>query len=402
MTSSIMECNFCGKHRQEVIKLIVANDAGICNECIDLCYNILDQERIDVMLKDRKVSRALNPVKIKEFLDQYVIGQDACKQSLAVAVVNHYKRVYFNPKIELEKSNLLMFGPSGSGKTLLAKMVARYLNVPFVIADATTLTEAGYVGDDVESLIGRLLSAADGDVTRAQKGIIFIDEIDKIGRKSESSTLQRDVSGEGVQQALLKLVEGTTCSVSGPNGRRSDSVEVDTTNVLFIAGGAFDGLDDIVKNRKQGSGMGFTRINDPLPQPEGVTPKDLMRFGMIPEFVGRFPVTVKIDQLSLADLESILSRPKNNLLAQMKFYFESDGIELDFDSGAIAAIANEALHMGIGARGLKSVIERVMTPLMFNIPAMKKQEVKRITITREVITNNEQPKIEEHEKLQTQ
>lgn len=402
MTSNIMECNFCGKHRQEVIKLIVANDAGICNECIDLCYNILDQERIDVMLKDRKVSRALNPVKIKEFLDQYVIGQDACKQSLAVAVVNHYKRVYFNPKIELEKSNLLMFGPSGSGKTLLAKMVARYLNVPFVIADATTLTEAGYVGDDVESLIGRLLSAADGDVTRAQKGIIFIDEIDKIGRKSESSTLQRDVSGEGVQQALLKLVEGTTCSVSGPNGRRSDSVEVDTTNVLFIAGGAFDGLDDIVKNRKQGSGMGFTRINDPLPQPEGVTPKDLMRFGMIPEFVGRFPVTVKIDQLSLADLESILSRPKNNLLAQMKFYFESDGIELDFDSGAIAAIANEALHMGIGARGLKSVIERVMTPLMFNIPAMKKQEVKRITITQEVITNNEQPKIEEHEKLQTQ
>jgi len=402
MTSSIMECNFCGKHRQEVIKLIVANDAGICNECIDLCYNILDQERIDVMLKDRKVSRALNPVKIKEFLDQYVIGQDACKQSLAVAVVNHYKRVYFNPKIELEKSNLLMFGPSGSGKTLLAKMVARYLNVPFVIADATTLTEAGYVGDDVESLIGRLLSAADGDVTRAQKGIIFIDEIDKIGRKSESSTLQRDVSGEGVQQALLKLVEGTTCSVSGPNGRRSDSVEVDTTNVLFIAGGAFDGLDDIVKNRKQGSGMGFTRINDPLPQPEGVTPKDLMRFGMIPEFVGRFPVTVKIDQLSLADLESILSRPKNNLLAQMKFYFESDGIELDFDSGAIAAIANEALHMGIGARGLKSVIERVMTPLMFNIPAMKKQAVKRITITQEVITNNEQPKIEEHEKLQTQ
>lgn len=402
MTSSIMECNFCGKHRQEVIKLIVANDAGICNECIDLCYNILDQERIDVMLKDRKVSRALNPVKIKEFLDQYVIGQDACKQSLAVAVVNHYKRVYFNPKIELEKSNLLMFGPSGSGKTLLAKMVARYLNVPFVIADATTLTEAGYVGDDVESLIGRLLSAADGDVTRAQKGIIFIDEIDKIGRKSESSTLQRDVSGEGVQQALLKLVEGTTCSVSGPNGRRSDSVEVDTTNVLFIAGGAFDGLDDIVKNRKQGSGMGFTRINDPLPQPEGVTPKDLMRFGMIPEFVGRFPVTVKIDQLSLADLESILSRPKNNLLAQMKFYFESDGIELDFDSGAIAAIANEALHMGIGARGLKSVIERVMTPLMFNIPAMKKQEVKRITITQEVITNNKQPKIEEHEKLQTQ
>jgi ATP-dependent Clp protease ATP-binding subunit ClpX len=402
MTSSIMECNFCGKHRQEVIKLIVANDAGICNECIDLCYNILDQERIDVMLKDRKVSRALNPVKIKEFLDQYVIGQDACKQSLAVAVVNHSKRVYFNPKIELEKSNLLMFGPSGSGKTLLAKMVARYLNVPFVIADATTLTEAGYVGDDVESLIGRLLSAADGDVTRAQKGIIFIDEIDKIGRKSESSTLQRDVSGEGVQQALLKLVEGTICSVSGPNGRRSDSVEVDTTNVLFIAGGAFDGLDDIVKNRKQGSGMGFTRINDPLPQPEGVTPKDLMRFGMIPEFVGRFPVTVKIDQLSLADLESILSRPKNNLLAQMKFYFESDGIELDFDSGAIAAIANEALHMGIGARGLKSVIERVMTPLMFNIPAMKKQAVKRITITQEVITNNEQPKIEEHEKLQTQ
>jgi ATP-dependent Clp protease ATP-binding subunit ClpX len=395
-----MECNFCGKQRNEVAKLIVANDAGICNECIELCSNILDRERMDEIRKDKKVNRALNPVKVREFLDQYIIGQDSGKIALAVAVVNHYKRVFFNPRIELEKSNLLMFGPTGSGKTLLARTVARYLNVPFVIADATTLTQAGYVGEDVESLIGRLLSEADNDIERAQRGIVFIDEIDKIGRKNESNTLHRDVSGEGVQQALLKLVEGTRCWVTVNGNKKhpnTDTVEVDTSNILFIAGGAFDGLDKIVQQRCQGTGMGFN--TQPVQKDnKEVTPEDLMKFGMIPEFIGRFPVVVKLEELDLAALTRVLLEPKNNLLSQMQFYFTSDNIELEFDDRAILAIAQQSLDLGIGARGLKTVIEKVMTPLMYHIPEFKKQGVKRITITESVITNNTDPELEEYEK----
>lgn len=396
-----MECNFCGKQRNEVRKLIVANDAGICNECIDLCHDILDKERIDNIRRDKKVARALNPNKVMEYLDQYVIGQKSAKVALSVAVVNHYKRVFFKPKIEIDKSNLLMLGPSGSGKTLLAKTVARYLNVPFVMADATTLTQAGYVGEDVESLVGRLLSEADNDVERCQQGIIFIDEVDKIGRKSDSNTQHRDVSGEGVQQALLKMVEGTRCRVTVDGKKKHpnmDTVEIDTTNILFIGGGAFDGMEDIVRQRRQGSSIGF---NIPIARntTDTVLPEDIIKFGMIPEFVGRFPVSVTVTELELEDLARVLIEPKNNLLSQMKFFFESDNLELDFEDSALLAIAQSSLDMGIGARGLKTVLEKALTPLMFEIPEFKKNGVKRIIVTEDVIINNARPQLENHEKL---
>ena len=396
-----MECNFCGKQRNEVRKLIVANDAGICNECIDLCHDILDKERIDNIRRDKKVARALNPNKVMEYLDQYVIGQHSAKVALSVAVVNHYKRVFFKPKIEIDKSNLLMLGPSGSGKTLLAKTVARYLNVPFVMADATTLTQAGYVGEDVESLVGRLLSEADNDIERCQQGIIFIDEVDKIGRKSDSNTQHRDVSGEGVQQALLKMVEGTRCRVTVDGKKKHpamDTVEIDTTNILFIGGGAFDGMEDIVRQRRQGSSIGF---NIPVARKttDTVLPEDIIKFGMIPEFVGRFPVSVTVTELELEDLARVLIEPKNNLLSQMKFFFESDNLELDFEDSALLAIAQSSLDMGIGARGLKTVLEKALTPLMFEIPEFKKNGVKRIIVTEDVIINNARPQLETHEKL---
>jgi ATP-dependent Clp protease ATP-binding subunit ClpX len=395
-----IECNFCGKARNEVAKLIVANDAGICNECIELCHGMLDQERLDTIRKDKKISRALNPVKVREYMDQYVIGQEASKISLAVAVVNHYKRVFFRPKVEVEKSNLLMLGPSGSGKTLLARTVARYLNVPFVIADATTLTQAGYVGEDAESLIGRLLMEADNDIKRCQQGIIFIDEIDKIGRKSESNHAQRDVSGEGVQQSLLKLVEGTTCKVTLNGNRRqtaSDSVDINTSNILFIAGGAFEGIDSIVQQRQNGSGMGFVRNSTDKPD-SSILPEDIMRYGMIPEFVGRFPVMVTLDPLDEAALVRVMTEPKNNLLAQMQFYFDSDGLSLEFEPEAVSTIARHAVRLNIGARGLKTVLERAMTPLLYDIPDMKRQGIKKVIITPEVITKNARPRLEAHEK----
>ncbi len=383
-----MSCDFCGKDRNEVNKLIVANDAAICNECIELCSNILDQERIDNIKIDRKINRALDPVKIKRHLDQYIVGQDQAKIALSVAVVNHYKRVFFKPKIELEKSNLLMFGPSGSGKTLLAKTIARYLNVPFVIADATTLTQAGYVGEDVETLIGRLLSEADNDVARCQQGIVFIDEIDKIGRKSESASLHRDVSGEGVQQALLKMVEGTMCRVT-MNGNKKhpalETVEIDTSNILFIAGGAFDGLKKIVENRLSGTTIGFTKSSQPASSYEYVLPEDLMKYGMIPEFVGRFPISVELQALTVEDLTRVLMEPKNNLLAQMQYYFQTDGIELDFEDAAVLAIAQAAMTMGIGARGLKTVLEQILLPFLYSISELKKNGIKQLTITEQMI-----------------
>ena len=384
-----MSCDFCGKARSEVDKLIVANEAAICNECIELCANILDKERIENIKSDKKISRALDPVKIKRFLDTYIVGQDAAKIAMCVTVVNHYKRVFFKPKIEIEKSNLLFYGPTGSGKTLLAKTIARYLNVPFVIADATSLTQAGYVGEDVETLVGRLLSEADNDVERCEQGIVFIDEIDKIGRKSESASLHRDVSGEGVQQALLKMVEGTKCRVT-MNGNKKhpalETVEIDTSNILFVAGGAFDGLDDIIAKRLRGGSIGFTNLQT-TNHTDSATAEDFMRYGMIPEFVGRFPVTVPLHSLNLEDLMRVLLEPKNSLLAQMQFFFETEGIELQFDDSAVLAIAQQAHAMGIGARGLKTVLETTMMPLLFNMTQLKKEGIKDLIIDESMIIN---------------
>lgn len=396
-----MSCDFCGKARSEVEKLIVANDAAICNECIDLCYNLLDQEKLDKIKADKKITKMLDPVKIKRYMDQHVVGQERAKIALCVSIVNHYKRAFFNPKIEVEKSNLLMYGPSGSGKTLLAKFAARYLNVPFVIADATSLTQAGYVGEDVESLISRLLIEANNDVGKCQQGIVFIDEIDKIARKSESASLQRDVGGEGVQQALLKLVEGTTVriSVSGNVKKTTgaDTVEIDTRNILFIAGGAFEGLDKILQQRQQGYSIGFVNKQDNVSEVPWALPEDFMKYGMIPEFIGRFPVSVGLNSLSLEDLTRVLIEPRSSLLEQMSFYFTSDGITLDFEDAAILAIAQQALDLNIGARGLKTILERLMTPLMYGITEMKKNGVKHLTISESMITNIDNTTTEKHE-----
>jgi len=397
MTDNITHvlCNFCGKNRNEVDKLIVANDAGICNECIEFCGDILSKERIKNLQSDKKIAKSLDPVKIKKYLDEYVIGQEDAKTALSVAVVNHYKRVFFQPSIEIEKSNLLFHGTTGSGKTLLAKTVARYLNVPFVIADATTLTQAGYVGDDVESVISRLLSAADNDVEKCQQGIIFIDEIDKIGRKSESASLHRDVGGEGVQQALLKLVEGTKCTVSVNTTKKHpalDTVEIDTSNILFIAGGSFEGLEKILDERQNYSGMGFTtQARSADHKTKTTLPEDFIKFGMIPEFVGRFPVTVKINPLTLEDLARILVEPKNNLIEQTKWYFSTDDIELEFEDTAILAIAQTAVERDIGARGLKSIIDQVLMKTMYSLHTLKRQGISKIRINSEVITNQQEP-----------
>lgn len=392
-TVQTLHCNFCGKGRNEVEKLIVANNAGICNECITLCSSILTKETNDKIRSDKKLSKTLDPVKIKQHLDEYVIGQDDAKMALAVGVVNHYKRVFLNTDLELEKSNILIHGPTGSGKTLLAKTIAKYLNVPFVIADATTLTEAGYVGEDVESVIGRLLSEADNDIERCEQGIVFIDEVDKITRKSESATLTRDVSGEGVQQALLKLVEGTKCRVSVSGGKKHpslDQVEIDTSKILFIAGGAFVGLDKIVERRNKGTSIGFVSNDNKINNLQTES-DDFVKFGMIPEFCGRFPIAVAIDELTVEDLVKVLLEPKNNLIAQMQFYFEVDNVELEFSPESIVSIAELAYNTKLGARGLKTILERVLMPYMYNIMELKEQGVSKIQITEDVIELNTTP-----------
>lgn len=388
-------CSFCGKHKDAVAKLIVGEHVAICNECVELCDTLLQDVAPD---KSKVLAATLDPIAIKEHLDQYVIGQDQAKQVLSVAIANHYKRISnTDPNTEIEKANILMLGPTGSGKTLLAKTVARYLDVPFVIADATSLTEAGYVGDDVESLISRLFAAAGGDIEKTQRGIVFVDEIDKISRRSESQSITRDVSGEGVQQALLKLVEGTKCRVTPTGGRKhpsGETVEIDTTNILFIAGGAFVGLDNIIKGRVKGTSIGFgaeLSIITPA-QLADVTPDDLVRFGLIPEFVGRFPSWVALNELTKADMIRILKDIKNSYISQYHWLFERDQIELNFTQESLELIAERTIKNKTGARGLHSELERILLPHMFYLARYRAQGITSIEIDVDQVNSPEKLK----------
>jgi len=384
----ITTCSFCGKHKDAVAKLIVGADVAICNECVDLCDNLLKDE---IPVKSN-TEPTLDPVAIKAHLDQYVIGQDSAKKVLAVAIANHYKRINNTDKnTEIEKVNILMLGPTGSGKTLLARSVARYLDVPFVIADATSLTEAGYVGDDVESLISRLYAAADYDVNKCQRGIVFLDEVDKISRRSESASITRDVSGEGVQQALLKLVEGTKCRIVPQGGRKhpsGDTVEIDTTNILFIAGGAFVGLDNMVRARVKGTSIGFSgqvKSADDKLSLSHVTPEDIIKFGMIPEFVGRFPAWVALEELTREDLIEILINIKHSYIEQYQWLFRQDNVELEFTQRALEAIAENTMKNKTGARGLHSELERVLMPHMYRLAEYARNGINRVEIDENMV-----------------
>ena len=384
MPEALAHCSFCGKHKDKIGKLIVSQAVAICNECVDLCQTLLTDTKKEPATKTSS-QEIPDPQAIMQYLDEHVVGQTQAKRVLSVAMVNHYKRIS-RPGTDIQKANLLMIGPTGTGKTLLARTVARYLDVPFVIADATCLTEAGYVGDDVESMIARLLSAANGDVTACERGIVFLDEIDKIARKSESATVSRDVSGEGVQQALLKLVEGTRCRVPAPGSRKgpgSDMVDVDTTNILFIAGGAFVGLERITQNRVQGTAMGFAaNIGATASTEITVVPDDLVRYGMIPEFVGRFCTYVGLQDLSKSELIHILTGVRGNLVAQYQWLFEEDGIDLEFDTESLDLIAERTLQTRTGARGLHNELERVLLPHMFDLPRYSKQDIVKVMINK--------------------